>query len=77
METGWGDNPASSVSGKVKRPSPSNELGGLNYNETDNRHTIATHKGWTPVDGNSGPMNPATWEKSGDFENGPAPFKQT
>lgn len=65
------------VAGHVRRPTPEHELNGLNFDETDSRHNRATHQGWTPVDGNSGPMNEETWEKSGDFPDGPGPWRQT
>jgi len=64
------------VSGHVRRPTPDRPLNGLNYSETDNRHTRATHRGWTPVDSGSGEMNERTWEKTSDFPDSP-PWKQT
>jgi len=37
----------------------------------------ATIAGWKSVDSNSGPASMSTGQASGDFEDGPAPWKQT
>lgn len=65
------------VSGPIRRPSPGSPLNGLNYSETDSRHTKASGQGWESVDGNSGTMDEHTWEKSGSFPDGPGAWRQT
>lgn len=48
------------------------DVPGQPYDATSS-NTIA---GWSSVDANSGPCN-QSGQASGDFENGPAPWKQT